>query len=199
MNATMPITKMTRTYFERDDASDTGGACVRLAWLPSSLGPLLAGATADGVCLLEFSDRRMLEGQLSALRKLIHAPVVAGSNEHLEKLAVELANYFAGTLRAFSVPLIYPGTDFQRRVWQGLRAIPYGQTCSYEELAIAIGDKKAVRAVGSANGLNRIAIVIPCHRVINKSGALGGYGGGLWRKRFLLDLERGHVAANANG
>jgi AraC family transcriptional regulator of adaptative response/methylated-DNA-[protein]-cysteine methyltransferase len=104
-------------------------------------------------------------------------------------LSDEIASYFAGSLRGFSVPLIYPGTPFQQRVWQQLLAIPYGETRSYEELAIAVGDKKAVRAVGRTNGLNRIAIVIPCHRVVNKSGALGGYGGGLRRKQFLLDLE----------
>jgi AraC family transcriptional regulator of adaptative response/methylated-DNA-[protein]-cysteine methyltransferase len=165
------------------------GRCVLLSWLRSPLGPLVAGATADGICLLEFTDRRMLEAQFAAVRKLFAAPVVPGSNEHLEKLADEIASYFTGSLRNFSVPLIYPGTPFQERVWQQLLAIPYGETRSYEDLAIAVGDKKAVRAVGRANGLNRIAIVIPCHRVVNKSGALGGYGGGLRRKQFLLDLE----------
>ncbi len=166
------------------------GDCVRLSWLRSPLGPLVAGATAEGICLLEFTDRRMLEAQFAAVRKRFAAPVVPGSNEHLQKLEAEIASYFAGTLRTFTVPLIYPGTDFQRRVWTQLLEIPYGATRSYEELAIAVGDKKAVRAVGRANGLNRIGIVIPCHRVVNKSGALGGYGGGLRRKQFLLDLER---------
>jgi AraC family transcriptional regulator, regulatory protein of adaptative response / methylated-DNA-[protein]-cysteine methyltransferase len=166
------------------------GECVLLSWLRSPLGPLVAGATAEGICLLEFTDRRMLEAQFDALRRLFAAPVVPGANEHLEKLESEIASYFAGTLRSFSVPLSYPGTDFQRRVWEQLLAIPYGETRSYEQLAIAVGDKKAVRAVGRANGLNRIAIVIPCHRVVNKSGALGGYAGGLRRKQFLLDLER---------
>jgi AraC family transcriptional regulator of adaptative response/methylated-DNA-[protein]-cysteine methyltransferase len=92
-------------------------------------------------------------------------------------------------LRAFSVPLVCPGTAFQRRVWEQLLAIPYGQTRSYEQLAVAVGHPKAVRAVGRANGLNRIAILIPCHRVVNKNGELGGYGGGLRRKQVLLDLE----------
>ncbi len=171
------------------------GECVRLSWLRSPLGPLVAGATPDGICLLEFTDRRMLEAQFAAVRKLFAVPVVPGSNKHLEKLADEIERYFAGSLRSFSVPLIYPGTPFQERVWKQLLAIPYGETRSYEELAIAVGDKKAVRAVGRTNGLNRIAIVIPCHRVVNKSGALGGYGGGLRRKQFLLDLER---SAEAN-
>src|SRR5439155_5698051 len=109
----------------------------------------------------------------------------------------ELEQYFAGSLRSSSVPLIYPGTTFQRRVWEQLLTIPYGQTRSYQELAATVGDPKAVRAVGRANGMNRIGIVIPCHRVINKNGDLGGYGGGLRRKQFLLDLERSGSAHSA--
>jgi AraC family transcriptional regulator, regulatory protein of adaptative response / methylated-DNA-[protein]-cysteine methyltransferase len=166
------------------------GDCVLLSWLRSPLGPLVAGATKGGICLLEFTDRRMLEAQFATVRKQFAISVVPGTNEHLEKLESEMAGYFAGTVRNFSVPLIYPGTPFQVRVWQQLLAIPYGETRSYEDVAIALGDKHAVRAVGRANGLNRIGIVIPCHRVVNKSGALGGYGGGLRRKQFLLDLER---------
>jgi AraC family transcriptional regulator of adaptative response/methylated-DNA-[protein]-cysteine methyltransferase len=170
------------------------GECVLLSWVRSPLGPLVAGATAEGICLLEFTDRRMLEAQIATVQKLFAAPVVPGSNEHLEKLEGEIASYFAGSLRSFSVPLIYPGTNFQRRVWEQLLAIPYGETRSYEQVAVAVGDKKAVRAVGRANGLNRIAIVIPCHRVVNKNGELGGYGGGLRRKQFLLALERSEKA-----
>jgi AraC family transcriptional regulator of adaptative response/methylated-DNA-[protein]-cysteine methyltransferase len=164
--------------------------CVSLSWLESPLGPLVAGATSDGVCLLEFTDRRMLETQFQALRRLFDAAVVPGSNEHLETLRAELASYFAGLLRSFTVPLAYPGTPFQQQVWEQLLTIPYGETRSYEELAAAVGEPKAVRAVGRANGMNRIAILIPCHRVIRKNGDLGGYGGGLRRKEFLLEMER---------
>jgi AraC family transcriptional regulator, regulatory protein of adaptative response / methylated-DNA-[protein]-cysteine methyltransferase len=178
-----------RTFGE-PPGSYRDGECVFLAWMRSPLGPLVAGATAEGICLLEFTDRRMLEAQFAAVRKLFDVPVVPGSNEHLKTLEGELEDYFTGSLRAFSVPLVYPGTAFQRRVWKQLLTIPYGETRSYEQIAAGVGDAKAVRAVGRANGLNRIAIVIPCHRVINKSGALGGYGGGLRRKQFLLDLER---------
>ncbi len=163
--------------------------CVRLAWIASPLGPLVAGATAAGICLLEFSDRRMLEAQFRAIRQRFKAPAVPGMNAHLERLQRELAEYFAGKLRDFGGPLVYPGTPFQERVWKELLRIPYGQTRSYEEIADAVGTPKAQRAVGRANGLNRIAIVIPCHRVVNKDGRLGGYGGGLRRKQFLLDLE----------
>lgn len=166
------------------------GKCVFLSWLRSPLGHLVAGATAEGVCLLEFTDRRMLEAEFATLRKLFDAPVVPGSNEHLKTLQGELAKYFAGSLRSFTVPLTYPGTPFQRRVWEQLLAIPYGETRSYEELAAAVGEPRAARAVGRANGLNRMAILIPCHRVVNKDGKLGGYGGGLRRKQYLLDLER---------
>ena len=165
--------------------------CILLSWMRSPLGPLVAGATTEGICLLEFTDRRMLETQFDTVRARFGVPVVAGSNEHLRTLEAELASYFAGSLQKFTVPLIYPGTDFQQRVWRQLLQIPYGDTCSYEDVAVAIGNPKAVRAVGRANGLNRIVIVIPCHRVVNKGGALGGYGGGLRRKQYLLDLERG--------
>jgi AraC family transcriptional regulator of adaptative response/methylated-DNA-[protein]-cysteine methyltransferase len=177
---------MERAILERD-ASCNG---VLLSWMRSPLGPLVAGATAEGVCLLEYTDRRMLEAELATVKRLYSGPVVPGSNRHLELLETELAGYFAGAVRRFSVPLAYPGTPFQRRVWEQLIAIPYGETRSYEQLAAAVGQPRAVRAVGRANGLNRIAIVIPCHRVINKNGKLGGYGGGLPRKQYLLDLER---------
>ncbi len=166
------------------------GEGLYLSWIRSPLGPLVAGATSEGVCLLEYSDRRMLETEFATLGKLFEARPVPGTNQHLERLHGELEGYFAGTLRAFSVPLVYPGTPFQRRVWEQLLAIPYGETRSYQQVAAALDGPKAVRAVGRANGLNRIAIVIPCHRVVNKNGELGGYGGGLHRKRYLLDLER---------
>lgn len=172
-------------------AEDRGRDVVVLSWVRSPLGPLVTGATSEGVCLLEFSDRRMLEAQLASVRRLFKGPVVPGTNRHLETLARELEEYFAGKRRRFTIPLVYPGSPFQRRVWTALLDIPYGRTCSYEDIAIAVRNRKAVRAVGSANGLNRIAIVIPCHRVLNKGGKLGGYGGGLWRKQYLLDLERG--------
>ena len=182
-----------RTFGKTPKRSANGDG-VLLTWLTSPLGPLVAGATSAGVCLLEFSDRRMLETQFKTVRRLFAEPVVPGTNQHLEQLNDELAGYFAGTLTRFTVPLTYPGTPFQQQVWEQLLTIPYGQTRSYEQLAAAVGRPKAVRAVGTANGANRIAIVIPCHRVINKDGQLGGYGGGLRRKEFLLNLERGSLA-----
>jgi AraC family transcriptional regulator of adaptative response/methylated-DNA-[protein]-cysteine methyltransferase len=165
------------------------GDCVRLAWIESPLGPLLAGATATSVCLVEFTDRRMLEAQLRTVRRRL-GPAVPGTSPVLDRLRDELEQYFAGRLREFTLELTAPGTPFEERVWAALRAIPYGETWSYERLAQAVGSPGASRAVGSANGRNRIAILIPCHRVVNKDGRLGGYGGGLWRKEALLHLER---------
>jgi len=155
------------------------------------LGPLLAGATADGICLLEFVDRRMLETQLKRLGKLLNAECVPGFSKHFERLHGQLQEYFSGKRREFDVPLVLPGTLFQQKVWAGLRTIPYGSTRSYKEQAGTIGLPNAVRAVAKANGDNRIAVIIPCHRVIGADGELVGYGGGLWRKRYLLNLEAG--------
>jgi AraC family transcriptional regulator of adaptative response/methylated-DNA-[protein]-cysteine methyltransferase len=170
--------------------------CVVVTWLESPLGPLLAGATDEGVCLLEFSDRRALESQIATLRKQFDRALVPGQHDYLDQLKDELAEYFAGTRTAFTVPLVYPGSPFQRAVWGQLLRIPYGETRSYEDIARAVGNADAPRAVGRANGQNRVAIVIPCHRVVNKGGKLGGYGGGLWRKQFLLDLEQGRGAGS---
>ena len=176
--------------FGKPPGKTNGADCILVSWLVSPIGPLLAAATSDGICLLEFTERRMLEKQFQILRKVFDFPILPGSNEHLRQLKQELELYFAGKLREFNVPLLYPGSDFQKRVWEQLLRIPFGETRSYIELAGILGDPGAVRAVGHANGLNRIAIVIPCHRVINKNGRLGGYGGGLWRKQYLLKLEQ---------
>jgi AraC family transcriptional regulator of adaptative response/methylated-DNA-[protein]-cysteine methyltransferase len=165
--------------------------CVVVAWTESPVGPLLLGATDDGACLLEFTDRRALETQIATVRRRFACAIVPGEHDHVHRLQRELDRYFAGKLREFTVPLVYPGTPFQCKVWDQLRQIPYGETRSYEDIARAVGTPSAQRAVGTANGLNRIAIVIPCHRVVNKDGRLGGYGGGLWRKQYLLDLEKG--------
>ncbi|MPY88762.1 MAG: methylated-DNA--[protein]-cysteine S-methyltransferase [Luteitalea sp.] len=165
---------------------------VVISWVASPLGPLVAGASARGICLLEFSDRRRLPAQVTTLQRRFECPLVPGRHEEIDHLNDQLAQYFAGTLTEFAVPLDDPGTSFQRDVWDALRRIPYGETRSYDDLARELAGPGASRAVGHANGLNRVAIVIPCHRVINKNGKLGGYGGGLWRKQYLLDLERGN-------
>jgi AraC family transcriptional regulator of adaptative response/methylated-DNA-[protein]-cysteine methyltransferase len=168
-----------------------GADFIRFAWIETPLGPMVAGATSRAVCLLEFTERRMLEAQLATLARRLELPAIPGNNAVLEQLSAELTRYFAGSLTRFEVPLLYPGTPFQASVWEQLLTIPYGRTRSYRDIAASIGQPGAVRAVGTANGANRIAIVIPCHRVVNADGQLGGYGGGLWRKRMLLDLEQG--------
>ena len=124
------------------------------------------------------------------MSRRLNLGLVPGDHPHLRHLRTELEAYFADRLQAFTVPLFTPGTPFQEAVWQELRRIPHGETIAYETLAERIGKPAAVRAVGHANGLNRVSILIPCHRVVNKDGQLCGYGGGLWRKRLLLELER---------
>ncbi len=151
----------------------------------------MAGATTQGsICLLEFTDRRLLPAQIETVRDRFGCAVVPGESPQFERLRHELDAYFSGQLRTFSLTLSAPGTLFQERVWAELQRIPFGETRSYEDLARAVGAPSAQRAVGRANGTNRIAILIPCHRVINKDGGLGGYGGLLWRKEALLHLER---------
>jgi O-6-methylguanine DNA methyltransferase len=166
---------------------------VRMREMSTPLGPMAAAATDDAVVLLEFTDRRMLPAQLAAVKRRF-GPIEVGDQPHLTRLQRELDAYFAGDLHDFSVPLDAPGSPFQERVWGALRAISYGETVSYAELARRVDEPRASRAVGRANGSNRIAVVIPCHRVINAGGGLGGYGGGLWRKERLLALERGAAA-----
>jgi AraC family transcriptional regulator of adaptative response/methylated-DNA-[protein]-cysteine methyltransferase len=174
----------------RSPGQSAGALIIVLARIVTPLGPMIAGATSQGICLLEFADRRMLEAQFERLGKRFHARLLPGQNDHLDELSRELDLYFKGRLREFKVPLIMAGTEFQKKVWRALQTIPYGQTRSYKQQADLIGQPKAVRAVGRANGDNRIAIIIPCHRVIGENSQLTGYGGGLWRKRFLIDLEQ---------
>jgi AraC family transcriptional regulator of adaptative response/methylated-DNA-[protein]-cysteine methyltransferase len=162
-----------------------------LTWCASPVGPLVLGATDDAICMLEFADDDNLEARLAALRLRYAHSLKQGESALLEQLRMQLAEYFAGARKRFDAPLAYAGSPFQRQVWAALCEIPYGDRRSYLEVAQRLGDPLATRAVGAANGLNPIAIVIPCHRVVNADGKLGGYGGGLWRKRILLDLELG--------
>ncbi len=158
--------------------------------LETPLGPMIACATEKGICLLEFSDRRMLATQLKTLMRSFDAKIIHGANKHIEMLQQQLEEYFEGKRKKFTLPLLTPGTDFQQSVWKELQNISYGTTRSYKQQALALDKGEAVRAVANANGMNRISIVIPCHRVIGEDGHLTGYGGGLWRKKWLLDLEK---------
>ena len=158
----------------------------------TELGIMIACAVDDGICLLEFHDRRMLNSEYKYLAEYFKTSVEEGNNIHFTILRQQLAEYFKGTRKEFTVPLISPGSDFQMKVWKELLNIPYGRTRSYLDQAIALGKKESIRAVANANGMNRISIVIPCHRVIGSDGNLTGYGGGLKRKRWLIDHEKKH-------
>jgi AraC family transcriptional regulator, regulatory protein of adaptative response / methylated-DNA-[protein]-cysteine methyltransferase len=160
--------------------------------IESPLGTMFACAVEQGICLLEFSDRKMLETEFKSLSKQLNATIVQGDSPHFKILSQQLKEYFEGSRKEFTIPLFLPGTDFQKAAWESLRRIPYGTTRSYQQQADDINRPGAVRAVANANGMNRIAIVIPCHRVIGSDGKLTGYGGGLWRKKWLLDFERKH-------
>lgn len=175
---------------ERITARGAGDDVVLMSWVDTPLGQMAIGATERGIVLLEFMDQPRLGNQLARLGKRTGSSFQPGSNEHTRRLETELAKYFDGSLREFETPLLTYGTEFQDLVWQSLRRIPYGETRSYAEQARMIGAPKAVRAVAAANGNNRIAIVIPCHRVIGVDGRLTGYGGGVWRKEWLLRHER---------
>ncbi len=169
-----------------------GGAVVRVRRLRTPLGPMVAGATEEALLLLEFADRRGLPGQLRALARRTDCVFAPGSSPLLDDLAGRLEAYFAGepdALERDPLPLELPGTDFQRAVWAALRSIPRGRTRSYGEVAADLGRPGAARAVARANGQNRVAVLVPCHRVVGADGRLTGYAGGLWRKRWLLELE----------
>lgn len=152
------------------------------------LGPMLAAASARGICLLEFVERRMLEKQLAIVERRT-GKISVGETPLLAELRAQLGEYFRGERTSFDVRVDAPGTPFQERVWAELRRIPIGQTRSYAEIARTVGAPTGARAVARANGMNRVAIVIPCHRVIGADGALTGYAGGLDRKERLLRLE----------
>ena len=168
----------------------SGPGRVVVALVESPVGPLLAAARDEGICLLEFTDGRGLDRSLAALRTASGCGVVPGEHPQLDRLRTELSGYFEGRLRRFTVPVAADGTRFQKEVWAELARVPHGETLSYEALACRLGRPAGQRAVARANAVNRVCILIPCHRVIGKDGQLTGYGGGLWRKRLLLELER---------
>jgi len=168
-------------------------ATVVLRQITTPIGPMTLGATTEALVLADFSERPMMPAQLAAVRRRI-GPMVIGDAPLLDRAERQLREYFAGARRGFDVPLDAPGSAFQERVWAELSRIPYGETIAYRELARRVDAPQAPRAVGRANGSNRLAVIVPCHRVIAAGGGLGGYGGGLPAKRFLLELE-GSLAA----
>jgi O-6-methylguanine DNA methyltransferase len=167
---------------------------VRTRTIDTSVGPMTLGATDDALVLADFSERPMMPAQLAAIRRRI-GPTQEGDSPILDRAEAQLHEYLAGARHTFALPLEMPGSAFQERVWTELTRIPYGETISYRELARRVGVPAGSRAVGRANGTNRLAIIVPCHRVVASGGGLGGYGGGLEAKRRLLDLERSVATA----
>lgn len=159
-------------------------------WLDTPIGSMLAVASRDALYLLEFIDRPALPNEIERLKLLTSSEIIFGRSAPLDQVERELAAYFTGHSPAFYTPLAEFGSVFTRKVWDALRAIPLGELRSYSALAADIGQASASRAVARANGANQISIVIPCHRVIGADGSLTGYGGGLWRKRWLIEHER---------
>jgi AraC family transcriptional regulator, regulatory protein of adaptative response / methylated-DNA-[protein]-cysteine methyltransferase len=159
------------------------------AWIDTPLGPMMALGDEEALYLLEFMNPQRLEREVEKLRKASKSVILAGRTKILDSIEEELRRYFEGRLETFHTPIKMLGTAFQKRVWLELMKIPLGETRSYFDIAKGLDSPGAVRAVGSANGANQIAIVIPCHRVINADGKLGGYGGGLYRKKRLLEHE----------
>lgn len=163
---------------------------LRAAWLDTVLGPMIAIADDKQLYLVEFVDRRGLEREVERLRKRTKFAIIPGRTAPIDSIEDELKQYFEGTLTTFKTPLFLLGSPFQKSVWEELLKIPQGETRSYSELAAKLGRPTAFRAVANANGANQLCIVIPCHRVINSNGELGGYGGGLARKNWLLKHEK---------
>ena len=145
----------------------------------SPVGILEISGTAEAIYELNFTDKKQIENTLNESHPAI-----------LHQYSSQLDEYFQGKRKNFTIPYVLEGTDFQKKVWHALTEIPYGKTGSYQDIAIAVNSEKAVRAVGSANGKNKISIIIPCHRIIGANGKLTGYGGGLWRKEWLLKHEK---------
>jgi len=159
------------------------------AEIQTPIGKMLACATEQGICLLEFDDRKNLKKQLNDIENYLSGDRVEQTNEHLEQLEEQLSDYFLGKRTDFDLPLVLSGTPFQEKVWTALREIPFGKQETYKGLTNRLGDPKAIRAVAGANGANKMAIIIPCHRVVGSDGKLTGYAGGLWRKKWLLNHE----------
>jgi AraC family transcriptional regulator of adaptative response/methylated-DNA-[protein]-cysteine methyltransferase len=158
--------------------------------LTTPLGPMFVCATDKGICLLEFTDRKMLETEFKDLQKKRNAKILIGENEHTKRVRKEIKAYFDGECTTFQVPLDVIGTDFQQKAWKALIEVSFGLTATYQQQATKINKPNAIKAVANANGFNRISIIIPCHRIVGENGDLMGYGGGIARKKWLIEFEK---------
>lgn len=163
---------------------------LKARWIDTCLGPMLAVADDEALYLLEFVERRGLEREIERMRQKCRAAIIPGDNAILQLIGHELEDYFSGKNMHFTTPIHVFGSPFQQTVWKALQTIPLGQTWSYSDLAAAIKKPTAMRAVANANGANQLALIIPCHRVIRANGDIGGYGGGVHRKVWLLEHEK---------
>jgi AraC family transcriptional regulator of adaptative response/methylated-DNA-[protein]-cysteine methyltransferase len=161
-------------------------------YFKTPLDNMMGAATDEGVCLFDFEYRRSMSTIQKRIQDGLQMDFEEGEHHHLDTLEKQMNEYFTGERKEFDVPLHLIGTDFQKKVWNGLLQIPYGETRSYKNQSIFLGDVKAIRAVATANGQNGIAIIVPCHRVIGDNGSLVGYGGGLPKKKWLLEHEAKH-------
>lgn len=157
------------------------------------LGTMIGLANEEALFFLEFLDLPSLALRTEQIKKHTQGKILEEKSSILIKIEEELNAYFKGELKIFKTPVIQLGTPFQKKVWDALSQIPYGKTRSYGEQAHIVGSSSAFRAVGTANGANRHCIIVPCHRVVNTDGKLGGYGSGLWRKEWLLNHEKQHA------
>ena len=167
---------------------------VNITYIETDLGLMVAAATDKGICMFEFADYKLIDLELRQLSEIFKAPLVQGDNPHFLVLRNQLDEYFSGERKIFDVPLDLAGTEFQKKVWLSLLQVPYGHTSTYGKQAELLGIPSSVRAVANANGKNKISIVLPCHRVIGSNGSLTGYGGGMWRKKKLLEFEKENLA-----
>lgn len=172
---------------------------IKLKFIDTPVGSMRIGATDEGICLFDFQYRKSIDAIMERIASLTGDAFEAGEHPHFRVLEQQMGEYFTGARKDFDLPLHLVGTPFQKSVWEGLMKIPYGETRSYKQQSIFLGNEKAIRAVAHANGENGIAIIVPCHRVIGENGSLVGYGGGLQRKKWLLDHERKHSGKTAQG
>ncbi|MDP8171093.1 methylated-DNA--[protein]-cysteine S-methyltransferase [Pasteurella skyensis] len=163
---------------------------VNISYHKTKIGELIIGSFEDKICILDFCYRKMRQTVDNRIKKYLNADFVEQENDVISQTKKQIDEYLQGQRTAFDVPLLFLGTDFQKQVWNALMTIPYGKMVSYLDVATKINHPKAVRAVASANGANAIALIVPCHRVIESNGNLGGYGGGLPVKKRLLKLEQ---------
>jgi len=166
---------------------------VNMTHIETDLGLMVAAATNKGICMFEFADYKLLDLELRQLADSFNVSLVHGDNPHFVTLREQLKQYFAGDRKNFDIPLDLVGSEFQKKVWLSLLQIPYGCTTTYAKQAELLGKPSAVRAVANANGKNKISIILPCHRVIGADGTLTGYGGGIWRKKKLLEFEKEYI------